>query len=207
VAYRSGDVTPLSREGHADTAREKREHKGVGNRVIWYPGPPIRGHRSEYEFRFADRLFVEAGGSRVDEYSINGEAIQTSPIRVVITPVWRRIFDIHGTGEGSGKYTTSRVHGGLLLFVSLFLFPLQEEKPSEHVVGVDHWGDYLGGPQPALTFVPSAELCVAEGFSSFEAALLLGDFAWCLGGRRRWKSQVDAGCSGVEILALYRPKR
>ena len=66
--------------------------------------------------------------------------------------------------------------------------------------------NYLGGTQPALTFVPGTELGVAEGLSSLEAALLLGDFAWCLGGSRGWKSQVDAGCGSVEVIALDRPK-
>ena len=43
-------------------------------------------------------------------------------------------------------------------------------------------GNYLGGAQLALAFVPSTELGVAEGLSGFEATLLLGDFAWCLDG-------------------------
>ena len=60
----------------------------------------------------------------------------------------------------------------------------------------------LGGTQPALTFVPGTELGVAEGLSSLEAALLLGDFAWCLGDERRWKSQVDAGGGSLEVVTL-----
>lgn len=62
--------------------------------------------------------------------------------------------------------------------------------------------DYLGCTQLALTFVSSTEFGVAEGLSGFEAALLLGDFAWCLGGERRWKAHVDAGCGSFEIVTL-----
>ena len=62
--------------------------------------------------------------------------------------------------------------------------------------------NYLGCTQLALTFVPSTEFGVTECLSSFEAALLLGDFAWCLSGECRWKRQVDAGCGGLEIITL-----
>ena len=53
-----------------------------------------------------------------------------------------------------------------------------------------------------MAFVPGTEFGVAEGLGSIEAALLLGDFAWCLGDERRWKGQVDAGGSSVEVITL-----
>ena len=62
--------------------------------------------------------------------------------------------------------------------------------------------NYLGGAQPALAFMPRTELGVAEGFSSFEAAFLLSDFAWSLGDGHRWESQVDAGSGGLEVITL-----
>lgn len=62
--------------------------------------------------------------------------------------------------------------------------------------------DYLSGAQLALTFVPGAELSVAQGFGSLETALLLGDFTWCLCGGQRWKGQVDAGGRCLEIITL-----
>jgi hypothetical protein len=68
-------------------------------------------------------------------------------------------------------------------------------------------GSYLGSTQLALTFVPSTELGVAKGPSSVEVALLLGDFAWCLDGERRWKGHVDAGGGGIEVITLYRFKQ
>lgn len=71
------------------------------------------------------------------------------------------------------------------------------------MVRVCHYGNYLGGAQPALAFMSRMELRVTEGFSSFEATLLLGDFTWCLGGSGRWKSQVDAGCGSIEVVALW----
>lgn len=63
-------------------------------------------------------------------------------------------------------------------------------------------GNYLGGAQLALTFVPSTELGVAEGLSSLEVALLFGDFAWSLGDEGRWKSQVDTGGGSFEVITL-----
>ena len=63
-------------------------------------------------------------------------------------------------------------------------------------------GNYLGGAQLALTFVPSTEFGVAEGLSGLEAALLLGDFAWCLNSERRWKGQVDTSGGNLEVITL-----
>jgi len=50
--------------------------------------------------------------------------------------------------------------------------------------------------------MPSMELGVAEGLSSVEATLLLGNFAWRLGGERGWKAQVDTGGGSVEVITL-----
>jgi hypothetical protein len=104
---------------------------------------------------------------------------------------------LHGTRGNRGKHTTSRVHDDLLLLVSLLLFPLQGKRFRQQPRLGRITENYLGCTQPALTFVPSTEFGVAEGLSSFEAALLFGDFAWCLGDGRRWKGQVDAGVGAL----------
>ena len=95
---------------------------------------------------------------------------------------------MHGNKGNGRKYTTSRVHNNLLLLVSLLFFPLEGRIRQQLRLEKVLVGNYLGSTQLALTFMPSTEFGVAEGLSSFEAALLLGDFAWCLGDIRRWKS-------------------
>ena len=68
---------------------------------------------------------------------------------------------------------------------------------------VSSWIHYLGCTQLALTFVPSVEFGIAEGFSSLKAALLLGDLTWSLGRECGWEGQVDTGCRSLEVITLW----
>jgi hypothetical protein len=114
-------------------------------------------------------------------------------------------FAIHTKPERTEENTQQAEYTMIYFFLLASSSSRCKEKVRQQLqLGKIAIGDYLGGTQLALAFVPSTELGVAEGLGSIEAALLLGDFAWRLGDEWRWKGQVDAGGSSVEVITLCR---
>jgi len=114
-----------------------------------------------------------------------------------------KIFAIYTVPEGTEENTQQAEYTTIYFFLLASSSSRCKEKNRQKLrLGKIAVENYLGCTQLALTFVPSTEFGVAEGLSGVEAALLLGDFSWCLGGERKWKTQADAGCGSLEIIAL-----